>query len=131
MSAATTGPVEAQLEAVRASFPGASAARRGDGTVLVTVPDVPLPPGWNAASTAIFFLAPAGYPAAQPDCFWADASLRLASGMMPQASNMTPIPGEANPRLWFSWHLTGGWNPMRDSLLSYVRTIQGRFARGN
>lgn len=125
------GPVEAQLAAVQAFFPEATAARRADGTVLVMVPDVPLPPGWNVSSTTIFFLAPAGYPAAQPDCFWADVSLRLANGMMPQASNMTPIPGEATPRLWFSWHLTGGWNPVRDTLLSYVRTVQGRFARGN
>jgi hypothetical protein len=125
------GPVEAQIEAVRTLFPEASAVSRGDGTVLVTIPGVPLPAGWSARTTTAYFLAPAGYPMAQPDCFWADATLRLASGAMPQASGLTPIPGESEPRLWFSWHLTSGWNPVRDTLLSYVRTIQGRFARGN
>lgn len=126
-----TGPVEAQLDAVRAVFPEASAVARSDGTALVTVPGVPLPPGWNAPTTTIYFLAPAGYPMAQPDCFWADPTLRLAGGAMPQSSGLNSIPGETEPRLWFSWHLTGGWNPVRDTLLSYVRTIQGRFAKRN
>lgn len=126
------GPAEAQLEAIRSIFPAASAEPRADGAVLITVPDVPLPPGWNRPTTTIYFMAPSGYPAAQPDCFWADASLRLANGGMPHATNIMPIPGDATPRVWFSWHLTGGcWNPLRDTLLSYVRTIQGRFARGN
>jgi hypothetical protein len=124
------GPVETQLKGVQMAFPGARGVPRGDGTVLVAVPDVPLPAGWNARTTTVYFLAPVGYPMAQPDCFWADASLRLGSGGMPQAANLSPIPGEPEARLWFSWHLSS-WNPTRDTLLSYVRTIQGRFARGN
>jgi hypothetical protein len=124
------GPVEAQVKGIQKVFPKASADPRGDGTVLVTVPDVPLPAGWSARTTTVHFLAPAGYPMAQPDCFWADATLRLEGSGMPQAANLSPIPGEAEARLWFSWHLTS-WNPTRDTLLSYVRTIQGRFARGN
>ena len=132
MNATLIGPVETQLEAIRAVFPDASASARSDGTVLVTVANFPLPPGWNAQSCTISFLAPAGYPMAQPDSFWADAALRLETGATPHATNLTVIPGESEPRLVFSWHLTAGsWNPMRDTLLSYVRTIQDRFARRN
>lgn len=124
------GPVEAQLKAVEMVFPGARVDSRSDGAMLVTVPSVPLPVGWSARATTVYFIAPAGYPMAQPDCFWADTTLRLASGAMPQASNLSPIPGESEARLWFSWHLSA-WNPVRDTLISFVRSIQGRFARGN
>lgn len=124
------GVVEAQLIALRAVFPEAAAMPRADGTVLITVPSVPLPPTWNQTQTTVHFLAPIGYPMAKPDCFWADPSLRLAANSMPNASNLTPIPGESLPRLWFSWHLSI-WNPITDTLLTYVRVIQNRFGRGN
>lgn len=122
--------VEAQLAALRQMHPDADVRSRGDGTSLVVVPAVELPAGWNQTETGIAFLIPVGFPMAQPDCFWADGSLRLAGDGMPHASNISPVPGEAEPRLWFSWHLAT-WNPVTDSLLTYVRVIRNRFARGN
>lgn len=35
-------------------------------------PNVSLPAGWNRQVSGILFLAPPGYPAAQPDCFWVE-----------------------------------------------------------
>jgi hypothetical protein len=128
---AVMGPVDVQLESLREVFPGATAALRTDGTTLVTVPDIPLSTAWNARTTTVVFMAPAGYPMAQPDCFWADSALRLAEGAMPQSSNISAIPGDATLRLWFSWHLSGRWNPLTDTLLTYVRVIQQRLLRGN
>jgi hypothetical protein len=108
-------------------YPGATAIGRSDGTTLVTVPEVVLPPGWNQPATAVRFIVPVGYPMAQPDCFWAEGALRLAGGGMPQSAGVNEVPGTSQAGLWFSWHL-GVWNPVTDSLLTYVRVIQRRFA---
>ncbi len=96
---------------------------------LVEIPDVQLPSGWNKPTTSVRFLIPQGYPFAQPDCFWADNELRLASGQMPQnAQANNPIPNTSSMGLWFSWHLTR-WNPNRDELVSWCVCIQDRLAR--
>lgn len=96
------------------------------GAVLITVEDVALPVGWNRDRTHVRFVAPAGYPFAQPDCFWADPGLALANGLVPQSSNpQQPIPETNEPGTWFSWHVQH-WNPNRDSLLSFFRVIEQR-----
>lgn len=77
-------------------------------------------------TTAVRLIVPLGYPMARPDCFWADASLRLAGGGMPQNSAPTPVPETAEPALWFSWHLTQPWDPARDNLLTWLAVIVGR-----
>ena len=128
MSTAVLGVVGGQLESLVAVHPGAIAEPVGDGSVLVTLPNLSLPAGWNQPQTTVQFLAPVGYPAANPDCFWADASLRLAGGGMPLNTGFTPVPGTGEPRLWFSWHVTG-WKPASDTLLTYVRVVQERLRR--
>lgn len=125
------GPVGSQLGLLGAAFPGSTAMARDDGTILIMVPAIMLSAAWNQATTAVWFLAPAGFPLAQPDCFWAEPALRLTSGAMPQSTNLTPVPGTTEPKLWFSWHLSAPWNPVKDNLLTYVRVIQQRLARGN
>ena len=122
--------IETQFAALQAMHPSSTKSAMGDGTELVTVPVVMLPPGWNQSQTGISFLIPVGFPMARPDCFWADATLRLANGGMPHASGVSQVPSIAEPRLWFSWHL-GSWNPVTDTFLTYVRVIHNRFAQGN
>lgn len=119
-------PVEQQFECLKVQFGTASIQSLPNGTFLVTIPDVALPAGWNNASTMVKFVVPVGYPLAKPDCFWVDASLRLANGASPQNTGPNPIPGSPGPQLWFSWHV-GPWSPSRDTLLTYVRVIQNRF----
>lgn len=126
----SAGVLEEQLAALRKLFPKASMENADGGAVLVIIPDVPLPPGWNLTSTTVRFLAPAGYPMAKPDCFWADASLRLASGGNPQNGNLNQIPGRADLHMWFSWHLQS-WNPVNDTLVTFLRAIQRRFSMKN
>lgn len=98
-----------------------------DGTALVTVPCVSLPPGWSQEVTSLRFLVPVGYPLGKPDCFWADETLRLRSGTLPQSANSQPLPHGQGTGVWFSWHVSS-WNPNRDSLLTYVRVIERRLA---
>lgn len=94
---------------------------------IIEIPYLGLPQGWSASATPVWFAVPAGYPAAQPDCFWADGALRLASGAQPRNSALQALPTTNRPVLWFSWHL-GLWRPGRDQFLSYVRFIYQRFA---
>jgi hypothetical protein len=117
--------IEAQFATVRARYPEASMAAEADGSQLVHMPSVPLPAGWSAPSSGIWFVLPPGYPTVRPDCFYADADLRLASGADPGNSSMQAIGGQA--RRWFSWHLTS-WDETRDGLMQYVRFIERRLA---
>lgn len=100
-----------------------------NGAVLIVVPDVAIE-GWNRNTATVLFVAPPGYPAAQPDCFWVEpAGFRLASGGTPEASNDgNPIPNDIQPgrsTTWFSWHVQS-WNPNRDSLKTYFKVIMNR-----
>ena len=93
-----------------------------DGTSIVTF-EVKLVRGWNKDSTKASFVLPVPYPAAQPDCFFADIDLRLLGGAMPQNSGIQPLDG--TPLLWFSWHLSA-WSPQRDDIATYVRFVESR-----
>ena len=120
-------PLEQQFEALRTVCPGATLTRLPSGAQLVTMPEVRLPIGWNQTVVTILFVAPPGYPAAQPDCFWVEpGGFRLQGGGTPQGTNdSNPIP-EVGPRgTWFSWHLQH-WNPNSDSLVSYFNVIMRR-----
>ena len=99
-----------------------------NGGALLKIHAVPIT-GWNRPAADVLFVAPPGYPSAQPDCFWVEPSgFRLENGATPQASNDgNPIPGDSQPRstTWFSWHLQR-WNPNQDSLVGYFHTIMDR-----
>ncbi|WP_077033068.1 E2/UBC family protein [Pelomonas sp. KK5] len=99
-----------------------------NGGMLIRVPAVPVK-GWNRTEADVLFVAPPGYPSAQPDCFWVEPNnFRLENGSTAQASNDgNPIPGDPQPRstTWFSWHLQK-WNPNQDSLIGYFHTILDR-----
>ena|SRR5579863_2340354 len=113
------------MAAVVESYPSAAIQETGDGTHIVSA-RLTLHAGWNAASTLVRFLVPIPFPAAQPDCFYADPGLRLANGAMPMNAGLQPLAGEQ--LVWFSWHVAY-WNPARDSLLGYMRFIAERLRR--
>lgn len=120
--------IDVQLEDLRRDHPEATADPRPDGTSLVTVPKVSLPSGWNQSHTTVRFLAPVGFPMAQPDCFWADEALRLAGGALPKNAQVQSPPFGGPPKLWFSWHVSV-WSGSRDTIKSYIGTIRNRLAR--
>ncbi len=128
MGATVTSIAELQFENLRSCFPGSTIQQVSDNSHVIFVPDIVVAAGWNQAQTAVYFFAPVGFPSAKPDCFWADASLRLASGAMPANSTIQALPLLGSTQLWFSWHLVS-WDPARDSLLTYVRVIQERLSR--
>jgi hypothetical protein len=120
-------PIEKQFEELRGVRNGASSQSLPSGAYLVRVPDYELPPGWNAKTVTILFVAPAGYPAAKPDCFWTEqAGLRLENGTTPANTNdSNPIPEVGQKGTWFSWHIQN-WNPNKDTLVTYLNVIRQR-----
>lgn len=102
-----------------------------NGGVLIRIPAVPVA-GWNRPAADVLFVAPPGYPAAQPDCFWVEPKdFRLAGGQTPQNSNDgNPIPGDGmagRSTTWFSWHVQN-WNPSRDTLVTFFKVILNRLS---
>ncbi len=121
-----------QFERLQQRYPLAHIERLGSGAALVTIPDFPVPKGWNAATTCLRFLVPAGYPGPNPDCFYASRELRLANGAVPQAANEQQIPETSHHALWFSWHVVGpqqNWNPNLHDLMTWVSIISDRFVK--
>ncbi|MDF1835922.1 MAG: E2/UBC family protein [Alteraurantiacibacter sp. bin_em_oilr2.035] len=118
--------LDMQLDELRERFGQVEICTLPSGTTLVSVADVRLPPGWNATSTTIHFVLQPGYPFAQPDCFWADAELRLEGGGVPQNAAENTIPEDGRAGLWFSWHLVAPWNANRDTLSTWMNVVQER-----
>ena len=108
---------------------GTDIQRRADGSYLITIKGVDLPPGWKPEKVDVFFVAPPGYPAAKPDCFWVSPPVRLSNGAIPQSANEgTPLPYDltpGRPLTWFSWHLQM-WDPNRSRLAHFYRAIVQR-----
>ena len=121
--------IDEQFADVCSAFTGATLTPAGPGMHLVRIPDVMLPTGWSHLSTDVRFVVPNGYPYAAPDCFWADAALRLHGGGMPKNAVVgQTMPGQADPNaLWFSWHVNAAWNPSFCDLMTYVKVIRKRF----
>jgi hypothetical protein len=116
-------------EKLRRLHPGLRITEMPSGVaqaVLVEVPDVELPDAWNRPTTTVRFLVPLAYPAAPPDSFWADAGLALRDGRPPQGSRVQPLPGSAEPLLWFSWHVQQ-WNPNVHTVSSFLQVVKNRF----
>ncbi len=120
--------VDVQMEDLRRDYPEATADPRPDGTFVITVPKVSLPAGWSQSHTTVQFLAPVGFPLAQPDCFWTDDGLRLPNGVLPKNANAQTPPFGGPSKLWFSWHVSV-WSGSRDTLRSYMATVRNRLAR--
>ena len=117
--------LEEQFEILRKEYPNATLTGLPGGAWLVFVHGIILPAGWSKGDTAVRFAAPVGYPFSPPDCFWADADLRLVGGAMPQNSGANNPCPDGSSQLWLSWHVQQ-WNPNSDSLATYLRVIRRR-----
>lgn len=119
---------ESHQEKLQKAFPLAALQPLPDGSTLVKVPALVLPPGWSRNNVNVWFLTPVGYPIARPDCFWTDSDLRLANDSQPKNSALQTPPFLGEPKLWFSWHASS-WNPNQDNLLTYMLIIRNRLDR--
>jgi hypothetical protein len=86
-------PLTRQLADVQKRYPNARFATSPDGQRLLVVPGVSLGPGWSCREATVSVVVPAGYPHVNPDCFYTDAGLRLASGADPGSSYLQAVLG--------------------------------------
>ncbi len=122
--------LEAQLQELRDRYGAVKTTVLRSGAVLIEIASHLLPAGWNKERSSIRFLAPQGFPHAAPDCFWTDGDLALQGDREPQNSSVSnPIPEDGGTGRWFSWHLTSAWNPNRDTLSTWVNSINDRLKR--
>ncbi len=103
--------------------PGQEGGRR-----LVTLPDVPLPPGWTHATATMAFDVPSYFPCVPPQGFWTKEEVRLAGRGLPQWTRTgyrdQPVPpGFA----WFWLHGPRTWSVNGDTLLTYAHFVRMRF----
>jgi Prokaryotic E2 family E len=112
----------AEVTALHERYPEARIEHGGDQRMLL-VPGVHLPRGWSLAETTLAVIVPVGFPHVGPDCFFADAELRLASGAEPANSAMQPLQGRQHR--WFSWH-PASWAPGAGALGCYLRFCEAR-----
>lgn len=112
-----------QVKALQVDGRAISVSRGADSHYHITDSDRRLPPGYNKPAATILVRLPASYPNGNPDMFWADHDLRLASGGMPQNCSVEQI--EGRPWLRFSWH-PRKWNPGADDLGTYLEFVELR-----
>lgn len=120
-------PFQRQLADLQSRYP-ATTAQASPGGTLVIVPAVILPAGWSKPTSSIRYVVPPAYPHANPDCFFADADLRLATGAIPQNAEIQN-PAGLGQVLWFSWHVNGAWRPNKDTLSSWMGSIMNRLSQ--
>jgi hypothetical protein len=109
----------------------------GEQVAVILEPYTPPVPATFRPSTfaALLFLVPAAYKDAPPDpsgFYVQPADLRLgATNNLPRSTGSgQPIPGE--PWLKFSWGLKGPqWDPEKDTLETYLATLERRLTRGD
>lgn len=100
------------------------------GLVCVVIRGFRLPQGYVPETTDLLLRLPPAFPDAQPDMYWCDPPVRLAStsGYPVAADQFEPHLGRNWQR--FSRHLPAGvWQPGRDTLESYLALIRADLTR--
>ena len=100
------------------------------GLICITVKNYALPVGYDTTNTDLLLRLPPAFPDAQPDMFWCNPAIRLAStGAFPQAADQME---NHLGRVWqrFSRHLGQGvWIPGTDGVGSYMTLIRSELVR--
>jgi len=119
--------LERQLERLSNVYPAAVVQRRPDGSMLITVPDLPLPPGSQPAGTNIFLVLPAGYPTAKPSGFETLRELKLPNGVSPSAGRGEHVI-DGQTLAHFCWQPNQQWENDENELWKRVKFALRRFS---
>jgi E2/UBC family protein E len=119
--------LDRQLKRLKDSYPSAVVEHRQDGSALLTVPDLPMPPGWDRPRITISMILPAGYPTAKPSGFETAHDLQLADGRTPTAGRGDhTIDGQRYAH--FCWQPSQQWENDEHELWKRVKFALMRFA---
>lgn len=100
-----------------------------DGMTCVLLTQWPLPSGFDRPSADLLLRLSPGYPDVQPDMWWFDPPVHLASG---QPLPATEVVEQHLGRTWQRWsrHFNGGqWQSGVDGLESYLALIRRELER--
>jgi E2/UBC family protein E/multiubiquitin len=119
--------LQRQLKRLTDTYPSAVVQQRPDGSTLLTVADLPLPPGWDRDRISISMILPAGYPTAKPSGFETASDLRLADGQIPAAGRGEHVI-DGQPYAHFCWQPSQPWENDEHELWKRVKFALVRFA---
>lgn len=116
--------VRAEIDQLKAEYPGAQETELQDGTVHIEVPDVPINPAWEPARLRLLLVVPAGYPSNRPN-FFSEPSVRIkTSQKAPDGGNTTNIAGKE----WRSYcYNPAAWDLSRENILKFLKFAVTRF----
>src|ERR1035437_8573865 len=69
--------IEDGLARLRSKWPQSHCQASKHGAHLIIVPSVLLPHGWDKTICTVLFIAPPGFPAANPHCFFTDIDVNF------------------------------------------------------
>lgn len=126
-----------QFTALTLKYPKATMEAGEHGYHLVTLPEFPLPEGYDRSSCTVYFAVPAGYPYAVPERFFTDSVRRVNGGVPNYARQLTngpshretmgSFPAPKGGMIWF-WKVQS-WDVRRDTLKTYAAVIKSRLNR--
>lgn len=119
--------LERQLKRLKDAFPSSLVEQRPDGSALLTVGDLPLPPGWDRDRISISMILPAGYPTAKPSGFETAVDLKLADGKVPTAGRGEHVI-DGRPYAHFCWQPSQPWENDEHELWKRIKFALVRFA---
>jgi hypothetical protein len=119
--------LDRQLARLVEVYPKAVVQRRADGSLLITVPNLPLPPGSAPAATDIFLVLPAGYPTAKPSGFETLRELMLPNGISPSAGRGEHVI-DGITLAHFCWQPSQQWENDEHELWKRVKFALRRFS---
>ena len=94
--------------------------------IYIVIKDYPIPGDiWDRSSSDLLVMAHDTYPNAPIDMFWLHPPISRRNGPADGTGTET-----RNGKEWqsFSWHV-GGWDPARDSLVTYLDVVDDRLRR--
>lgn len=121
--------LDADISVLRAEKLEVQVVEEGPRIYLV-FPRYTLGPGYRPEVSDLMVFTTVEYPNAGFDMFWVGEDVVLSgNGGIPQSGDQ--IETYINRR-WrrFSWHLNRSWNPGKDSLLTWMCTVDERLRRG-
>lgn len=116
--------LRAEIDQLKAEYPGAQETELQDGTVHIEIPDVPINAAWEPARLRLLIVVPAGYPSNRPN-FFSEPSVRIkASQKPPDGTNTTNIGGKE----WRTYcYNPNAWDLSRENLVKYLKFASTRF----
>src|SRR5579885_432456 len=121
--------VSCELEGITAKYAHSHVVDEANGTLLLIIPAYPLTVGFDRSTVRLAVRIGALYPSEKLDLFWVDPTLRRLDGnALPNVMGTNVVLGGQS---WtqISWHDNAPHDPIRCTILGFVRGIRLWFAQ--